>query len=69
MSTRLHEWRKARGWSFDELSGITGVSASMLSRVESGKRQLAPDTRVLVARRLGAKVSDLFEVELIKDAK
>ncbi|MFE5572057.1 helix-turn-helix domain-containing protein [Amycolatopsis japonica] len=68
METRLRKWRTDRGWTLDEVAGLTGISESMLSRVENGKKALAPATRVQVARRLGAKVADLFEVDPIRDS-
>jgi transcriptional regulator with XRE-family HTH domain len=47
------------------MADLTGLSKSMLSRVERGERELAPMTKVRVARRLGVRVSDLFTVEEI----
>lgn len=67
MLTKLRAWRTAQGYSLDEVAGLTGLSAPMLSRVETGKRHLAPRTRVVVARRLGVRLSDLFEVEPIPE--
>lgn len=37
----------------------------MLSRVERGERQLAPLTKIQVARRLGVPVAEIFPVEAI----
>jgi transcriptional regulator with XRE-family HTH domain len=50
-----------------EVSGLTGVSVPMLSLVERGLRQLAPLTRVRVARRLGLPVQELFPPEPLED--
>jgi transcriptional regulator with XRE-family HTH domain len=61
--SRLRLWRTEQGWSLDDLSGLTGLSTAMLSLVERRKREMAPATKVRVARRLGVRVSDLFEVE------
>lgn len=63
LNNRLRQWRVENDLTLEDLSGLTGVSVSMLSRVERGHKQLAPLTRVRVARRLGAPVADLFEVE------
>jgi len=63
MTTRLREWRVAAGFSLAEASGLTGISAAMWSRAERGERRFAPKTKVLIARRLGVAVSDLFEAE------
>lgn len=65
--TKLRAWRTAQGYSMQEVADLVGLSQGMLSRVETGHRRLAPHTRVLMARRLGVKVSDLFEVESIDE--
>lgn len=65
LPNRLRQWRVNTGLSLDEMAGLTGMSKSMLSRVERGERVLAPMTKVQVARRLGVRVPDLFEVEEI----
>lgn len=61
--TKLRAWREDAGFSLEEVSGLTGLSPSMLSRVERGQRSLRPRTKVLVARRLGVPVAELFVVE------
>lgn len=61
-TTLLRSWRLSNGLSIDELSDLTGVSKSMLSRTERGQRDLAPLTKAKVARRLGVPIRDLFEV-------
>jgi transcriptional regulator with XRE-family HTH domain len=66
-TNRLRAWRIDHELSLEEVAGLTGLSASMLSLVERGKRQLAPLTKVRVARRLGARVEDLFIVEPIDE--
>jgi transcriptional regulator with XRE-family HTH domain len=60
-TNKFRNWRVANGYSQREVGGLTGLSDSMISLVESGKRQLAPRTRILVARRLGATVDELFD--------
>lgn len=64
-SNMLRRWRQAEGLTLEEVSGLTGISVPMLSLVERGKRQLAPLTRIQVARRLGVAVRELFEVEAL----
>jgi transcriptional regulator with XRE-family HTH domain len=63
LNNRLRLWRAEQGLTLEELSDLVGLSVPMLSRVERGQRQLAPLTKVRVARRLGVRVSDLFPVE------
>ena len=62
--TRLGEWRKREGLTLAELSGLTGISVPMFCLVENGKKTFAPKTKVIVARRLGVPIHELFEVEL-----
>lgn len=68
LKNRLRLWRAAAGLTLEEVSDLTGLSPGMLSLVERGHRQLAPMTRVKVARCLGVRVRDLFDVEEVADA-
>lgn len=68
LKNRLRLWRADAGLTLEEVSDLTGVSTAMLSRAERGERQLAPMTRVRVARRLGVPIHELFEVEAIDEA-
>lgn len=63
LSTRLRQWRLDQNLTLEEVSALPGPSTAMLSRVERGQRQLAPMTKVRVARRLGVPVRELFDVE------
>lgn len=65
LRNKLRLWRTDAGLSLDEMADLTGMSKAMLSRVERGERELAPLTKVKVARRLGVRIADLFEVEEI----
>lgn len=60
--TRLRQWRLDKGLSLDEVYGLSGISPAMLSRVERGQRELAPLTKVKLARALGVPVRELFDV-------
>jgi transcriptional regulator with XRE-family HTH domain len=60
MQPALREWRERQGWTLADVSGLTGLSRSYLSRVERGLRDPSPDTKVQLARRLGAAVTELF---------
>lgn len=59
---RLRSLRKARGWSLDDLAERTHISASTLSRLESGQRRLAIDHLVALARALDSTVEELVAV-------
>ncbi|WP_300611042.1 helix-turn-helix transcriptional regulator [Trebonia sp.] len=59
---RLAEWCAAQGWTLTDVAGLTGYSLSYMSLVARGKRELGPAAKVRIAKRLGARVSDLFPV-------
>ncbi len=65
--TRLAMWRSDEGLTLAEVSGLTGLSVAMLSLVERRERQLAPLTKVKMARRLGVPVGALFDVEALAE--
>ncbi|GAA1857422.1 XRE family transcriptional regulator [Myceligenerans crystallogenes] len=60
---RLRAARQARGWTLDELAERAGMSASTLSRLESGKRQASLELLLPLTRRLGIRVDDLLPAE------
>ena len=47
---RLRSLRVARGWTIDELSRRSHLSAATISRLETGHRRLALDHLVTLAR-------------------
>ena len=59
----LRAWREKQQLTLEEVTDLAGISASMWSRVERGERRLSPQMKVLVARRLGVRVRDLFPIE------
>jgi transcriptional regulator with XRE-family HTH domain len=59
--TKLRSWREAKGLSLAEVSDLTGYSEAMLSRAERGERAFSPMARVLIARRLGIAIAELFD--------
>ena len=63
VATRLKAWRLSEGLTLEEVSGLTGVSVGMLSKVERGRTRMAPMTRLALARRLGVPVRQLFDPE------
>ncbi|MBO0608097.1 helix-turn-helix domain-containing protein [Myceligenerans salitolerans] len=60
---RLRAARRARGWTLDDLASRAGMSASTLSRLESGKRQASLELLLPLTRRLGIRVDDLLPPE------
>lgn len=57
---RLRSLRLARGWSLDELGRRAHISASTISRIETGHRRLALDQLVGLARALETTVDALL---------
>lgn len=60
IGARLRAVRHSRGLSLDELATSAGMSASTLSRLESGKRQASLELLLPLTRRLGIRVDDLI---------
>ncbi|WP_201799329.1 helix-turn-helix domain-containing protein [Subtercola vilae] len=59
LGPRLKSWRQKRGLTLDELSVATDISASTLSRLESGKRAPNLELVVPIARALRLELDDL----------
>lgn len=57
---RLRGYRNDRGWTLDELAERAQISASTLSRLESGKRQASLELLLPLTRELGIRVDDLL---------
>jgi transcriptional regulator with XRE-family HTH domain len=60
LGPRLRATRRARGLTLDELATRAGMSASTLSRLESGKRQATLELLVPLTRHLGVRIDDLI---------
>ncbi|MFC9434533.1 helix-turn-helix domain-containing protein [Nocardia sp. NPDC057030] len=58
---RIRSLRKARGWSLDNLAERAGISASQLSRIETGHRRLSLDQLTAIAAALGKSLDELVE--------
>ena len=58
---RIRGLRLARGWSLDALAGRCHMSASTLSRIETGHRRISVDQLVPIARALGTTIDLLVE--------
>ncbi|OFE18708.1 XRE family transcriptional regulator [Humibacillus sp. DSM 29435] len=59
---RVRGLRLALGWSLDALSRRCGLSASTLSRIETGHRRIAIDQLRPIARALGTSIDQLVEL-------
>ncbi|MFB7501845.1 helix-turn-helix domain-containing protein [Streptomyces sp. NPDC056161] len=58
---RIRALRVAQGWSLEELAGRAKLSQSSLSRIENGRRRLALDQLVTLARALDTSLDQLVE--------
>ncbi|GHD50741.1 transcriptional regulator [Streptomyces galbus] len=58
---RIRALRLAQGWSLDELAARAHLSQSTLSRIENGRRRLALDQLVTLARALDTTLDQLVE--------
>ncbi|WP_449372744.1 helix-turn-helix domain-containing protein [Arthrobacter psychrolactophilus] len=58
---RIRSLRLARGWSLENLAARCQLSASTLSRIESGHRRMALDQLLLIARALDTTLDALVE--------
>src|ERR1700685_3931863 len=56
---RVRGLRLARGWSLDALAARCQLSASTLSRIETGHRRISIDQLVPIARALGSSLDQL----------
>jgi transcriptional regulator with XRE-family HTH domain len=58
---RIRGLREARGWSLDALAARCHLSASTLSRIETGHRRISIDQLVPIAQALGTSLDQLVE--------
>ena len=58
---RIRALRVAQGWSLEELASRARISQSTLSRIENGRRRLALDSLVTLARALDTTLDQLVE--------
>ncbi|WP_374202605.1 helix-turn-helix domain-containing protein [Amycolatopsis sp. GM8] len=66
-ASRLRQWRQSRGLTLRDVADLCGLDPTYLSRVERRQRELGPMQKVALARRLGVRISDLFDVEPVLD--
>jgi transcriptional regulator with XRE-family HTH domain len=59
---RLRAFRQAVGWSLDELGARANLSASTISRIETGKRTISLDVLVPLARALQVDLESLLDM-------
>ncbi len=64
---RLRSTRLSLGWSLDELAARTNVSASTISRIETGKRTISLDLLVPLCDAMQTDISALFDTSDAED--
>lgn len=60
---RIRALRVAQGWSLEELAARARISPSSLSRIETGRRRLALDQLVDLARALDTSLDQLVQTD------
>lgn len=60
---RIRGLRLARGWTLDNLAARSYLSASTLSRIETGHRRIALEQLVAITKALGTSLDQLVEPE------
>ncbi len=61
IGTRIIQLRNQKGLSQQELSTLTGLAASYLSRIENRHLEPRPQTLGKIAKALGVTVSEIFQ--------
>ncbi|MGW5669993.1 helix-turn-helix domain-containing protein [Micromonospora sp. NPDC003776] len=61
VARQVHELRAARGWSFEELAGRSGVSKGMLVQIEAARTNPSIGTLCRVADAFGVSIARLLE--------
>jgi transcriptional regulator with XRE-family HTH domain len=60
--SRLRSLRQSAGWSLDDLAARSHLSASTISRIETGKRTISLDVLLALAHALQADIGSLLDV-------
>ncbi|MFC4146847.1 cupin domain-containing protein [Micromonospora mangrovi] len=61
VARQVHELRAARGWSFEELAGRSGVSKGMLVQIEGARTNPSIGTLCRVADAFGVNIARLLD--------
>lgn len=60
---KLREFRKAKGWSQEHLTDISGVSLRTIQRIEAEKTVPQGDTKMALANAFKVEVHELFPIK------
>jgi transcriptional regulator with XRE-family HTH domain len=69
LGERIREERVRRGVSLRALAGQVGVSASMISQIETGKSQPSVSTLYAITTALGVSIQEVFDAAIRDDAE
>lgn len=56
----LRRWRAQNGVTLVEVAGLSGIHASVISRIERGEIRPRPITKIRISRALGCPIGDIF---------
>jgi transcriptional regulator with XRE-family HTH domain len=59
---RVHNLRKTKGWTLEQLSSLSGVSRSMLSQIERGAANPTLGVAYRIAQAFGLTLGDLVDI-------
>ena len=63
LSERLRQLRKQNGWTLNQVSEMTALATSTLSKVENNQTSLTYDNLLKLAEGLGVDMAELFTTE------
>src|SRR5690242_11357939 len=69
LGERIREERVRRGVSLRALAGQVGVSASMISQIETGKSQPSVSTLYAITTALGVSIQEVFDAAIRDEAE
>jgi len=66
LGTRLRQLRKQNGWTLSQVSMMSGLATSTLSKVENNQTSLTYDNLLKLAEGLGVNIAELFAADEIR---
>jgi transcriptional regulator with XRE-family HTH domain len=57
----IRRLRRAKQWSQERLSDKSGVDQGYIGRLERGQMNVSVDTLIMLARALGARLSEIMQ--------
>ena len=66
LGDRLRQLRKQNGWTLNQVSAMTALATSTLSKVENNQTSLTYDNLLKLAEGIGVDIAELFSTEEIR---